>query len=50
MAAKDEAGFYKELIDLGWLIPHTEITEYKQESPPEKIIIKAERIPFILAN
>jgi len=41
------AGFYKELIDHGWLIPHTEITEYEQESPPEKIIIKPERIPFI---
>ncbi len=41
------AGLYKKLIDLGWLIPHTEITLYQQESPPEKIIIKPERIPFI---
>ena len=28
-------------------MPHSEIIQYQQESPPENIIIKPERIPFI---
>ena len=39
--------FTKQLITREWLVPHTEITEYHQDLPPDKIIIKPERIPFI---
>ncbi len=45
-AAKN-SGLYEQLITREWLVPHTEITEYHQDSPPDKIIIKPERIPFI---
>lgn len=41
------SGLYDELIAREWLIPHTETTHYQQDSPPDKIIIKPERIPFI---
>jgi hypothetical protein len=41
------SGLYEKLIDGGWLVSHEEISSYSQDSPPEKIIIKPERIPFI---
>ena len=42
-----DSGLYKELVELGALIPHEEITEFDRNSPPEKLIIKPEKIPFI---
>ena len=41
------SGLYQDLTDRGWLVSHKELTQYDQESPPEKIIIKPEQIPFI---
>jgi hypothetical protein len=41
------SGFYQDLMERGWLVPHEELTQYEQESPPDKIIIKPEKIPFI---
>lgn len=41
------SGLYQELTDHEWLIPHTEITQYDQQNPPEKIIIKPEEVPFV---
>ena len=41
------SGLYQQLTAKGWLVPHSEISQYQQESPPENIIIKPERIPFI---
>jgi hypothetical protein len=45
--AAANSGLYEQLITREWLVPHTEITQYQQDSPPDKIIIKPERIPFI---
>lgn len=45
-AVKD-AGLYDQLIEKDWLIAHTEVTEYEQGTPPEKIIIKPDLIRFI---
>jgi hypothetical protein len=45
--ASINSGLFEKLTGTGWLIPHTEITSYKQEAAPEKIIIKPDRIPFI---
>lgn len=41
------SGLYQDLMDRGWLVPHEELTQYEQDSPPERIIIKPEQIPFI---
>jgi hypothetical protein len=42
-----DSGLYQELVEIGALIPHEEITEFDLNSPPEKLIIKPEKIPFI---
>ncbi|MES0360105.1 MAG: SAM-dependent methyltransferase, partial [Anaerolineales bacterium] len=42
-----DSGLYKELVELGALIPHEEITDFDRIFPPEKLIIKPEKIPFI---
>ena len=42
-----DSGLYQELVELGALIPHEEITEFDRNSPPENLIIKPEKIPFI---
>ena len=45
--ALNNSGLSQVLIENEWLIPHTEITQYDQSSPPDKIIIRPEPIPFI---
>ena len=42
-----DSGLYQELVEIGALIPHEEITKFDLNSPPEKLIIKPEKIPFI---
>ena len=42
-----ETSLYQELVENGALIPHEEITEFDRNSPPEKLVIKPEKIPFI---
>lgn len=42
-----DSGLYQELTDAGLLIPHEEISQYDQNSPPNNIVIKPEAVGFI---
>jgi len=41
------SGLYQELTAAELLIPHEEISEYDQNSPPDQIVIKPEKVGFI---
>ncbi len=41
------SGLYQELTAAELLIPHEEISEYNQNSPPDQIVIKPEKVGFI---
>ncbi len=42
-----ETNLYQELVKIGALIPHEEITEFDRNSTPEKLVLKPEKIPYI---